>query len=85
MQRAKLQLAVVVAVLTLGSVIGWFAGEPPRHCPSTAASTPAVVEQVVEVEDSNTVRQVSRSNHAFKMPYFSFKTLLRQAPLKPGS
>ncbi len=85
MQRETLKLSVAVAVLVLGVVIGWFAGEPATTNPSRTGQLPFAMEMVVEEDAADAITQVRKTTNAFQMPYFSFKVLLPQPPTRPGS
>lgn len=82
MRRKRQRISVTLAVLVLGLVIGWIAGE---RAPSPKMENAWVQQETTfEAEGhANPVRP--RLNHvsAFRMPYFSFKAVVQ--PLSAGA
>jgi hypothetical protein len=78
MRRKRLHLSVTLAVLSLGFVVGWVAGERP----SAATDGWARVESAAR----NQVTEVMRERQsALRMPYFSFKNILPRPQGAPGA
>lgn len=81
MRRKRQRISVTLAVLVLGLVVGWIAGEraPAPSVSDLWAQTP------VESESTGSRLQPGLERvSAFRMPYFSFKALLRQVPATTG-
>jgi len=83
MRRKRLRISVTLAVLLFGLLVGWIAGErvpsPPQG--DAWAQQQATVES--EGTDSRVQPGLDRVS-AFRMPYFSFKALVRSTPASTG-
>ncbi|HET9049410.1 MAG TPA: hypothetical protein VFN29_10675 [Chiayiivirga sp.] len=78
MRRKRLHLSVTLAVLGLGFVVGWIAGERPTVSSNAWAGVATGVE--------NPVTEVLRERQsALRMPYFSFKNILPRPQGEPGA
>ena len=81
MRRKRLHLSVTLAVLGLGMALVWAFGAPGSQPPGHDA----VVSHVLEAADTQPlVEHEGRQDHAFRMPYFSFKALARPVPAPTG-
>lgn len=78
MLRKRLRFSVVAAVLGLGMATGWLFGAPAAH--DVPAGATSQVAATSGESGTRMVTQEGRRNHAFGMPYFSFKALVRPAP-----
>ncbi len=82
MRRKRLNISVTLAVLTLGLVVGWVAGERPTSVDVDSTMAHQEGPQVERVSVPLTLRQ---RYSALRMPYFSFKNILPRPQGEPGA
>ncbi len=82
MRRKRQRISVVLTVLALGLVVGWVAGDKPEAVTVEAMAHVQVetADQVAEEVEATAVHHVLEPGSAFRMPYFSFGTMLPRVP-----
>ena len=83
MRRKRQRISVTLAVLVLGLLVGWIAGE--RAPMPRIGNAWAQQQTTLEAEGhASPVRPRLDRVSAFRMPYFSFKAALRPMPASIG-